>query len=240
MRATFQVERTPAALVAQAGSSVFFTTLAVRASSERMVSRNNLKILALAMMNYEATHGRLPPQSIRGKDGKPLLSWRVALLPYLEQEALYQHFKLDEAWDSEHNKKLLPLIPRMFETARLGDPQGKVNPADLANTRYQVFVGPGAVFDGPRSIPQTEVRDGTSYTLLIAEAFEPVPWTKPQDLPFDPKGPLPKLGGLFHDGFHAAMVDGAVRFIPQTVGAKSLRALITRDGGEIIDWNKLP
>jgi hypothetical protein len=240
VQATFQIERTPATLVAQACSSVFSSTLAVHSSSERMVSRNNLKILALAMLNYEATHGRLPPQAIYGKDGKPLLSWRVALLPYLEQEALYQRFKLDEPWDSEHNKKLLPLIPRVFETARLGNLLGKVDLTDLVNTRYQVFVGPGAVFDGPRGISMAEVRDGTSNTLLIAEASEPVPWTKPQDLPFDPKGPLPKLGGLSKDGFHAAMVDGAVRFIPRTVGEKSLRALITRNGGEIIDWNKLP
>jgi hypothetical protein len=240
VRATLQIERTPATLVAQASSSVLGSTLAVRSSSERTVSRNNLKSLALAMLNYEATHGRLPPQSIRGKDSTPLLSWRVALLPYLEQEALYKRFKLDEPWDSEHNKKLLPLIPRVFETARLGNLPGNVNPTDLVNTRYQVFVGPGAVFDGPRGTPRGDVRDGSTYTLLIAEAAESVPWTKPQDLTFDPKGPLPKLGGLFKDGFHAATVDGAVRFIPQTIGEKSLRALITRNGGEIIDWDKLP
>ena len=240
VRATVQIERTPATLVAQASSSVFGSALAVRSSSERMVSRNNLKILASAMMNYEATHGHLPPQSIRGKDGKPLLSWRVALLPYLDQEALYKRFKLDEPWDSEHNKKLLPLIPRVYETSRLGNLPGRDNLTNLVNTHYQVFDGPGAVFAGPPSLPRAEVRDGTSYTLLIAEASEPVPWTKPQDLPFDAKGRLPKLGGLSKGGFHAAMVDGSVRFIPQTVGEKSLRAMITCNGGEIIDWNKLP
>jgi hypothetical protein len=241
VRATFVIERAPATLVAQAGSSLFSSApMAVRSASEQAVSRNNLRILALAMLNYEASHGCLPAHALCGKDGKPLLSWRVALLPYLEQQDLYDRFKLDEPWDSKHNRKLLPLMPRVFETAPLRARPGQVNGESPGTTRYQVFVGPGAVFDGPRSVPLRGIRDGTSNTLLIAEAAEPVPWTKPQDLAFDPKKPLPGLGGLFEDGFHAAMADGSVRLIPRTVGEKSLRALISRNGGEIIDWRELP
>jgi len=74
--------------------------------------------------------------------------------------------------------------------------------------------------------------DGLSATILIVEAAEPVPWPKPEELPYDPKKPLPKLGGLFSDGFYAAFADGKVRFIRRDTDEKLIRAMITRNGGE--------
>jgi hypothetical protein len=95
-------------------------------------------------------------------------------------------------------------------------------------TYYQTFVGNGAAFDPPKAIRLPHFNDGTSNTFLVVEAGEAVPWTKPVDLSYDPKQPLPKLGGLFPNGFHAAFADGSVFFVPQGLKEQSLRAYITR------------
>jgi hypothetical protein len=191
---------------------------------------NNLKQLALAMHGYEATNGTLPPAAVYGKDGKPLLSWRVLLLPYLEQNGLYKQFKLDEPWDGPHNKKLLAKMPRVF-AAPTDEKSVKAH-----ETFYQVFVGKGTIFEGKKAMRLQDIADGTSQTLLIVEAGKAVPWTKPEDLPYDPAKPLPKLGGLgFENGFHGAFCDGSVRFLSHTIREKTLQALVTPNGGEAVN-----
>ena len=87
------------------------------------------------MHNYESAHGTLPPAAVRSTDGTPLLSWRVAILPFIEQDALYKEFKLDEPWDSEHNKKLIAKMPKLYGPARGQAKEGE--------TFYQRFSGPG-------------------------------------------------------------------------------------------------
>lgn len=196
-------------------------------------SRENLKRLAEAMLACNNRQGSMPAQAIYGKEGVPLLSWRVALLPYLGYQDLYDEFRLDEPWDSEHNKKLLPRIPQVYLPPV---PQrGKVR----YGTYYQVFVGPPAPFDGPRGprAPDT-FSDGTSNTILIIEAGEPVPWTKPQDLPYAPDKPLPKIGGLFRNDYNCAMADGTVRCISRACSESTLRAAITAYGDDPVsgDW----
>jgi WD40 repeat protein/tRNA A-37 threonylcarbamoyl transferase component Bud32 len=198
----------------------------------RLQSIDNLVQLTMAMHNYHHMYKSFPPAAIYGKDGKPLLSWRVALLPYLDEEKLYKQFKLDEPWDSAHNRKLLAKIPRVYASVR-----GKTETPYA--THYQVFVGKGAVFEGKRRIRMADLTDGTSNTLLVVEAAEPVPWTKPADLTYDPAKALPRLGGLFLNGFHAAFADGSVQLIKQGIDEKTIRALITRAGGEEIDSSKL-
>jgi hypothetical protein len=191
-------------------------------------------MLAIAVHNYHDSMGRLPQPAIYDKSGKPLLSWRVALLPYIEEAALYNEFKLDEPWDSAHNKKLLAKMPKVYAPAR-----GKTK--EPYTTYLQVFSGPGAVFepDPKVDVRITSIPDGISNTLLMVEAGEAVPWTKPDDIPFDPKKPLPKLGGVFEDGFHASFVDGHVTFFKKTIPADILKAMITRAGGEVIpDFSK--
>jgi hypothetical protein len=202
--------------------------LSVRIPTERVTSANNLRQIALAMHDYQQRHNNLPPPAIYDKDGKPLLSWRVALLPYLGLNDLYKEFHRDEAWDSPHNSKLLERMPQIYKSV-----------PRHTDTHYQVFVGPGAAFEGKKglSLPD-DFPDGTSNTLLLVEAAEQVPWTKPDDLPFDPKGPLPKFRAIFPEGFHIVTADGVVHLVRE-VEPETLRALIMRNDGQSIDWNKV-
>jgi hypothetical protein len=212
----------------------------VRTSANKMKSQNNLKQLSLAMHNYANSSGYLPRHAIYGKDGKPLLSWRVAVLPYLEQGPLHRKFKLDEPWDSPHNKALLKYMPPSFIS-----PEEQPS-SEPYTTYYQVFIGNNGPV-GPMFEPgaQFQVRlgsgipDGSSSTFLVVEAGTAVPWTKPEDLTYDPAQPLPKLGGLYKDGFAAAFVDGSVRFFMRDVDEETVRAFITRNGGEPVEWTKI-
>ena len=220
---------------------------------------NRLKQIGLALHNYEGSNGYFPA-GIVGPKGQLGLSWRVAILPYVEEGKLYQEFKLDEPWDSEHNKKLIPRMPKIYEPPNVILANGK--------TFLRSFSGPQAVIpgapDGPKGSTFSrwanqpagtpargrgliEFSDGTSNTLMVVEAFEPVEWTKPEDLAFldaprfgasgPPPGPLPRLGGLFDGGFHALYGDGSVRFISDRMNEQNLRALITVNGGEVVNWD---
>jgi hypothetical protein len=185
---------------------------------------NNLKQLALAFHNYHSVYGSFPPAAIYAKDGKPLLSWRVAILAFLEQKKLADEFHLDEPWDSEHNKKLVERIPRTYQSEFEGRKPG--------DTVYLGFTGPDTVFDGKKGVKLLDITDGTSNTILLVEAAHGVPWTKPEDLAYDAKKPLPKLG-VVPEGFYACLCDGSVRWVNSTTPDKTLRLLITRNDGQV-------
>ncbi len=155
----------------------------------------------------------------------------MTILPYVEQQKLYGEFKLDEAWDSPHNKKLLTTIPKCYVVPG-------IKQTAPGYTYYQGFFGKGGLFEGKRGTNLRDITDGTSNTFMIVEAGKDVPWTKPEDIPFDPAKPLPKLGGLHKGGFYAALCDGSVRFISDKVSEKTLKAAVTRNGGEAMgkDW----
>jgi hypothetical protein len=199
----------------------------------RRKSQENLKQIGLGLHNYHDAHNRFPAPAIYGKDGKPLLSWRVVLLPYLEEDKLYKEFKLDEPWDSEHNKKLLARIPRVYAPLRVK--------TDVAGgTFYQAIVGMDAGFEPGKQLRiGPDYPDGTSNTILVVEAGSAVPWTKPEDLPFVADQALPKFGGLFDGHFHALTADGFVRLISRKFDEKQLRLAITRSDGIPFDWDKL-
>jgi hypothetical protein len=179
------------------------------------------------MHNYHNAQEQFPPHAIYSKDGKPLLSWRVLLLPYLGQGNLYQLFRLDEAWDSPHNRKLLKEMPKVYS------PPG-VTTRQPYSTFYQVFVGKGTVFEGKRGISLVNITDGSSCTMLIVEAGKAVPWTKPEDLEYAADKPIPPLGGLFPQVFHAALADGSVVRLRKNFDERTMRCAITPDGGEVL------
>jgi hypothetical protein len=204
----------------------------------------SLKEIAIALHNYHSVHDHFPPAVVRDKNGQPLYSWRVLLLPYLEQDILYRKFKLDEPWDSPHNSQFLEPTPKCYVPRFGGN-----NPPGM--TRYQVFVGPGTVFEHD-GLTLDDITDGTAETLLVVEAGDPVPWSKPEDLTYSPDVPLPSLGGVFtkpvhflgreikrKPGFVAVFVDGTPRFIADDTDEVTIRSLITRNGGEKVDMSKL-
>src|SRR5262249_24089587 len=158
---------------------------------------------ALGMHEYHNQKNALPAAAITDKAGKPLLSWRVAILPYVEQDNLYQQFKLDEPWDSEHNKKLLDKMPPIY---RLTQPAGQEMKNPPPTTHFRVFHGKGAAFEDDKGLTFASFTDGTSNTILIVEATDAVPWTKPDELPFDTKKDLPKLGQKDAEKFHVVGV----------------------------------
>jgi Protein of unknown function (DUF1559) len=217
------------ALVAAAGAFVSSTAPGQDASTgkDRAKSFENLKELGLACHAYHDVNRELPPAAIMSKDGKALLSWRVLLLPFVNEGKLFREFKLDEPWDSPHNKKLLARMPAVY-----APPGGKTKEPN--STFYQVFVGKDTVFEGPRGCRYQDITDGTSNTLLMVEAGQAVPWTKPADLPYDAKKPLPALGGIFPDGFHFSLADGSVHFCKKRFRENVLRLMITRNDGQIL------
>jgi hypothetical protein len=179
------------------------------------------------LIAYQDAKGSLPPPAVVGEGGKPLLSWRVLILPYIEQKKLFDEFRLDEPWDGPHNRRLLAKMPRVYAPF-----DGSATPEPYS-TYYQVFVGKGTAFEGPGRLHlRYDFPDGVFNTFLIVEAGEAVPWTKPEDLRYAPDGPLPPLGGLFKDGFRAALADGSVRSVGREVSERSIRAAITRNAGD--------
>lgn len=188
-------------------------------------SAKNLKVIGLGWHNYHDFYGQLPCNEV-SKDGKPLLSWRVQILPYIEEDELYKQFKLDEPWDSEHNKKLIDKMPKIYAPVRAK--------ADPGMTFYQVFTGKHGLIKSGEKRGLATVTDGLSNTFMCVEAAKAVIWTKPDDLVFDGKD-IPAVGGLFDGKFHAVMGDGAVRRFRKDVNAETMRRLIDPQDGQVID-----
>jgi len=195
-----------------------------------VTSQNNVKQIALAFHNYESTFAFFP-QDVKDKNGKPLLSWRVQILPYIEEDALWKEFKMDEPWDSDTNKKLIEKMPKIYAPVH--------TKAKAGHTFYQGFTGGGAVLGLKDKLSLVGITDGTSNTPLVLEAGDPVIWTKPADIPYDPKKPLPKLGGDLDGNFNLAFADGSVRWVKKGFDEKVMRAIITANEGEVVDPNKL-
>lgn len=202
--------------------------------------RNNLKQLLIAFHNYHDSHNTMPPAYTCDDDGKPLHSWRVLILPYLEQQALYEQIKLDEPWDSEHNKQFHDKIPDVFfcpDRIAVEIAAGKKPVAGLCD--YAVITGKDCFFDGSEERSFAALSDGTSNTLGIVERKTPVCWMAPEDIPQEeaekggnvsPKG----IGGVHEGGVNVAFFDGSTRVLKNTVTKRALKAAITCAGGESI------
>ncbi len=198
----------------------------------RAEALDRLKRVTLAFWNFYDDYQQFPPAALRSKDGKALLSWRVLLLPYVGEGKLFREFKLGEPWDSPHNKKLLARMPKVFAPVRGSDKEPHATP-------WVVFTGPGTLFEEGRACRVSDIRDGTSNTLLIVEAARPVPWTKPEDLPYDPKRPLPRLGLMFPGEFLFTTADGATYRGRRRFPERVMRFAITRDDGMALDFDSL-
>jgi beta-lactamase regulating signal transducer with metallopeptidase domain len=202
------------------------------------ISVNHLKQMGLAFHNYHTANGHFPsPVQFGGSKQAIPYSWRVAILPYIEEEPLYRQYNFEEPWDGPNNRKLIDKMPAIYSF-----PGVDGGPMSRSNTSYFVFSGEMAALGGPTLpgghypvIGWKDLRDGASNTILVVERRADVPWTKPEDIPFEIVGPLPELGGFSPDSFHALFADASVHLIKKAINPVTLRALITGAAGEVID-----
>lgn len=203
----------------------------VRDAANRTKSANNMKQIGLAFHNYCDVNGSFPTGTMT-KDGKPGLSWRVLLLPYIEEEQLFKKFNLDEPWDSPNNIKLLEQMPKIYESPR-------VTCKKKGFTVYQGFGGEDALFNPGVKRTFANIPDGTSNTIMTFENSVAVPWTAPMNVEIDPKKDLPDFGKAYGGRIQVGMCDGSVRLIDlKKVKPETFKAAITTSGGEVLgsDW----
>jgi hypothetical protein len=215
--------------------------LQVREASARTQMINNGKQIGLAVQIFNDDNKRLPTD-IHDAAGAPLLSWRVAICPYMEALPLHRQFDLAKSWDSPANRPLIDKMPITFASVLFSQGPGQ--------TPWQGFVGPGTAFEPGQSLSLArDFPDGTSNTILVIEAQQQVPWSKPADIAFGPNLPLPPLGQPYtrrgdwpfccpvQDGptYFVCMADGTVRVLRPDVSESTLRALIVRNDGQAVE-----
>jgi uncharacterized protein DUF1559 len=199
---------------------------------------NNLKQLAIAMHAFNDSMGRLPGDVMVTDNKTTAWSWRVQILPYVEQDNIYRQLDFTKSWDDPGNLKLLEgfEMPKVFELPGREAPKG--------HTYYRIFSLPknskatvSPFFkEGERGPNIAAIPDGTSNTFMIVEAGEAVPWYKPDVLAYDGKLPLQAIGDPDADRLIVAFGDGSVRsYRPSKLSEKTIRALITIDGGEVVE-----
>lgn len=192
--------------------------------------------ITLALHNYESTYGTLPPAHLDDASGKPMHSWRVLILPFMEQNALYSAYNFSEPWDGPSNRKLLNSMPPIYSCPSR-------NPGVATNlTSYVAVTGPGTAFPDGRTVAFQDIKDGTSYTVIAVEIENvDIPWTEPRDLDVrtmsfrvnDPKHA--GVSSRHPGGANITFADGGKRFLREGVTPGELRAQFTIDGGEKID-----
>jgi hypothetical protein len=215
-----------------AGGVVWLVVIIRREKAARL-AQDNFRKIAIAFQDHADTHGEvMPTQAIYDKQtGKPLLSWRVTILPQLGEAELFKQIHLDEPWDSPHNRQFWDKMPKVYELPGL--------PASGGLTAIQVFMGPETPFSGhegrffPRGFP-----DGTSQTILLAEAARAVNWMQPKDIDMykvDPDDIRASLGDRTGKGSVLGMADGSSRFLQATVSNMTLKAVITPEGNDLVN-----
>jgi prepilin-type processing-associated H-X9-DG protein len=201
-----------------------------REAARRSQCMNNLKQIGLAMHMYHDRYNMFPPAYVADASGKPMHSWRVLILPFLDQQSLYNEYDFSEPWDGPNNSRLLTRMPRVF--ACPSDPN-----AASTTTDYAGVLGEHCVFRGAQPVTIANITDGTSNTVLVGEAAgAKIPWMKPDDIDItkhpalgDPDG----FSGNHPGGVIFLLCDGSVRFISQSVDPQTLKALFSRDGNEV-------
>jgi prepilin-type processing-associated H-X9-DG protein len=196
---------------------------------------NNLKQLGLALQNYNDVFKCFPPAFTTDENGKPKHSWRVLILPFIEQKALYDRYDFNEPWNGPHNSQLAKEMPAVFRC-----PNDKANPGTM--TDYVAVVGPETIWQPDHCTKFDEIKDGSSQTIAVIEASgAKVNWMEPRDLSFAAldQGINPKQGpgiSSMHPGAAIAVfADGHTQTIQENISLETLKALFTKAGGEEID-----
>jgi len=204
-------------------------TAASPAAAKRAACANNLKQLAMALQSYHKDFGCFPPAYVADKQGRPMHSWRVLLLPYLGQKDLYDQYRFNEPWDGRHNRLVSDLTLAFFQCP------AQPNVKD-PTTNYMMVVGPRTISDGPRGRKLTEIADGPHDTIALVEVADSGTWwAEPNDLSFDTMGfriNATKRQGIssYHPGgVNVAFCDGSVRFLTDSTNPELVKAMLTID-----------
>lgn len=200
---------------------------AAREAARRMQCSNNMKQISLALHNYHSAYKTFPPAVTVDASGQPLHSWRTLILPFMEQQSLYEQIDLSKPWDDPVNQPFQDAV-----IASYACPSTNLEPG---LTTYVAVVDPSSVFPGAQSVRLGEISDGTSNTLLIAEtdASNAVHWMSPQDIDL-PTFSATGVRKAHTGGCNCAFCDGSVRFITDTLDPASRNGIVTKDGGERI------
>lgn len=199
-------------------------------NNRRLQTRNHLKLIGLAMHNYHDMHKAFPKAAITNQDGKKLLSWRVQILPFVAPE-LFNEFHLDEPWDSEHNRQLIPRMPDVYISSNITREQ-RVS----GKTTFLAPIAEKTLFGASEANPIKQITDGTSNTIMLVDSNSEsaVPWTKPDDLQIDLKQPLTELAGQADGRFWTLFCDGSVRALSDKLDAETMRRLFQINDGEVV------
>lgn len=219
------------------GVAPFLNSMKPAPGGFRAGCKNNLHRLVVALMQYEHTHGHLPPAVTRDAQGRPMHSWRVYLLPYLEQMEMYRAYRFDEPWYSPHNRRFAQRMPEAFRC-----------PDSLAGenqTSYVAIVGDRAAWPADGTLKLSDIKDPAAETILLVEVADSgINWLEPRDLPFDeaatgidrsPRGISSNHGSSICIG----LCNGQTRYLSKQTPRDILLALLTAAGGESIDEAKL-
>lgn len=211
-----------------------------------MGCQSNMQNLALALLSYQAVHRAFPPAYTVDESGKPLHSWRVLILPHIEEERLYKEIRLDEPWDSEHNRQFHSRMPpcyrcygrnydhKFWRASKFLEECFPKLFRDDQDCHYSVVIGEQTVFPGSKGIREGQITDGPSNTILVAERMFPVCWIDPtHEITFADacqgvNASVYGIGGAHNNGCHAAFADGRIRHLPETIDPETLKAMLTR------------
>jgi type II secretory pathway pseudopilin PulG len=205
-----------------------------RREAMQIRSRNNLMQIGLALHNYNDVYGAFPPAYQCDAAGKPVHSWRVLILPFMEQIPLHQGYNFAEPWDGPNNRRLSPAAPSVFRS-----PFDNSRPP--GETSYVAIVGPGTMWPDDKSRKIAEVTDGTSNTIMVVELLNSgIHWMEPRDLPVedlaavwrDPKHKPPRMDGWETSYAFVLYADGSVHWLDREATLERLQALASTAGGE--------
>ena len=201
------------------------------AASKRAQAANNMRQNALAMHNFHSAMGGFPTSVMVHPETGKKYSWRIAILPFMERNDLYQQYDFSQEWDSPHNLEVTADMPDFF--------RADSDDEDSTNTSFFLLTGAESVFGGEKALDFQEMADGSSNTIMAVEAIRDVHWSKPEDIVIDPKQPFPNLGGFHEGGFNVTMMDGSVRFMSENVAPEVLRKLFNPTDGAIVTPEEL-
>ena len=203
--------------------------------ARRTVCLNNLKNIGLALTNYHSVHGCYPPAYIADANGKPMHSWRVLLLPHMDNAALYRRYRFDEPWDGPNNRKLHDVVLKFYGCPEDDDRQN-------TDTNYCVVIGPKTLFRGAKTVKLQEIKDAPSYVIAVVEVKNSgIHWMEPRDLHIlqmpmviNPKNGM-GISSHHGSGANVLFADGRAMSLPDSTSAATLRKLLTTDDGSPAD-----